>query len=244
MTRLILVAAAAVGSFARTVPDPNAPRPLYAVPVAVGPNHAGKVTLRGRKLDGVKQVTCTVPGVSVKLIGTARKANPPPMLSADRTGDTEVDVELKLPKDFRGDALPLVLTAGKRACQFSLQVDPPGVVTEKEPNNAFTQAQKLPILPATYAGTINGDRDVDVVTFTLTAGQTVRVEALDHGSPADLVVTAWDADRHILAAADDRAGHALTFTAAHAGSYFVSVSDANDQNGGLFGYRLRVTAGK
>ncbi len=243
MTGIVLVAIAAVGSVARTAPDPNAPRPLYGVPVAVSPGHAGKVTLRGRKLDGVKQVTCTVPGVTVKVVGTARKTNPPNTLSADRAGDTEVDVELTLPKDFRGDALPLVLTAGKRARPFSLPVDPGGVVTEKEPNNAFTQAHKL-ALPATFAGVISGERDVDVVTFALTAGQVVRVEAINHGSPADLVVTVWDADRHIVAAADDRAGHAVTFTAPRAGNYYVSVSDANDQSGGLFGYRLRVTPGK
>ena len=241
MTGLTLIAVAAVGGVGRTLPDPAAPRPLYAIPVAVAPTYAGRVTLRGHKLDGVKQVACAVPGVTVKVLGNARKTSPASTLSLARTGDTEVDVELKLPKDFRGDSVPLVLTAGPRSRPFALPVDPPGVVAEKEPNNGFAQAQKL-TLPATFAGVVSGDRDVDVVQFTLAAGQTVRVEAVTLGSPLDPTLTLWDADRHILASADDRGGHIITFTAPRAGTYFASVADANDQSGGLFGYRLRVTA--
>lgn len=243
--RGLVIAAAAGLLLGRTVPDPAAPRPLVAVPLAVPAGFAGKVTVRGLKLDGLTSVTADG-GVTAKLVGKGRKAAPPKDTTARKAGDTESEIELSVPKGFAGGHVTLTLTApNKKPVPFRLTIDPAGTVAEVEPNDGFAQAH-LVMLSATVAGVIQREKDVDVFEFKLTAGQRVRVEvdAAKLGSPADLTLTAWDADRHILASADDTpAGPdpAVEFTAPRAGDYFVSVAEASDRGGPAFGYRLRVT---
>jgi len=203
------------------------------------------VTVRGLKLDTLTSVTADG-GVSAKLVGQGRKSVPPKDTSAKKAGDTEAEIELSLPKGFAGEAVTLTLTAPKtKPVPFRLTIDPPGTVAEVEPNDGFAQAQ-LVTVPVRFAGVIQREKDVDVVKLKLAAGERVRVEidAAKLGSPADLTLTLWDADRHILAAADDTpAGPdpALDYTAPAAGDYFVSVAEASDRGGPAFGYRLRIT---
>ena len=229
---------------AAQVPDPKLPRVRYTVPLAVNADFAGKLLLRGHKLDDVTAITCAETGVTLKPVGKGRKAAPPGSQSVQASGDTEIEVEITLPKTYRPATVPLVVSGpGGRAKAFLLAIDSPGTVAEKEPNNGFTTATPL-TLPATVAGVIQGDRDVDVYSFTLAAGQTARVTTIGTklGSPAELTLTAWDADRHIMAAPDGTGGPepSVSFTAPRAGVYFVSVAELGDRGGAGFGYRLKV----
>ena len=226
------------------LPDPAVPRVRYAVPLAVPAGFAGKLTVRGHKLDAVTAASAAGPGGAVKVAGKGRKAAVPGGVSPAAAGDTEIDLEVSVPKDFGGPAVLLAVTApGGRSKPFPLPLDPPGVVAEVEPNDGFAQAQRL-TLPVTVAAVIQRERDVDVFMFTLAAGQPVRaaVTAAKLGSPAELTLTAWDADRRIVAALDGSTGPepAIDFVAPRAGAYYLTVGEVRDAGGPGFGYRLAV----
>jgi Bacterial pre-peptidase C-terminal domain len=71
----------------------------------------------------------------------------------------------------------------------------------------------------------------------------IEVQAARFGSPVDGFLTVYDADRKVLASADDTNGSAdpaLTVTLPKDGTYFVSLIDAHDLGGANFGYRLVV----
>ena len=238
MTAAVTLAAVVLTA---AVPDPKLPRVRYAVPLAVPAGFAGRVVLRGYKLDDITSVASTGAGVTVTLPGKGRKANPPTAVSARVGGDTELDLAVTVPPGFVGPVPLTVAGPGGRSRPFPLPLDPAGVVAEKEPNDGFAAAQPL-TLPATVAGVIQGERDVDVFRLELAAGRTVRVTTTGaaYGSPAELSLTAWDAGRRIVAASAAAAGPepTLTFTAATAGVYFVSVVELGDRGGPGFGYRL------
>lgn len=220
----------------------ESPRVLYPMPLAVAPGAKVKVTLRGARLDAVTEVKASA-GVA-KLLGKGRKAAVPNNYPAKKLGDTECDVEVELPKDFAGEVVELTVTSpGGTSEAHKLTVGKQDVA-EKEPNDGFAQAQPL-TLPATVAATIGRERDTDVFRFTGKAGQTVSIEvtAAKLGAPTDTLVSLYDADRNVLATADDTDGHPdpiLSVKLPKDGTYFVTVLEAHDLGGPLFGYRLRI----
>lgn len=246
MTRsaVALVLASALIAQDRPKPSPKeVPAVRYPVPLAVPPGKKTKVTLRGAKLDGVTEVTAA-DGVAVKVLGKGKKAAVPNGYPADQFGDTEIEVEVDVPKGFAADHVSLVAVApGGKSEPYRQTVSPPGIA-EKEPNDGFDQAQEI-TLPATVEGTIGKEKDVDVFRFAGKKGQTVtvRAEAAKLGSPADLLLTVSDADRRTLKLVDDMGGQAdpaVTLTLPADGVYFVSLIESRDLGGPAFGYRLRV----
>lgn len=218
------------------------PRVMYPIPLAVAPGATARVTLRGVKLDTATAVTASAG--AVKLVGKPRKANVPNNYPAKKLGDTECDLELELPKDFSGESVELTVTSpGGTSAAYKLTVAKHDVA-EKEPNDGFAQAQQL-TLPAAVAGTVGKERDTDTFQFTGKAGQTVSVAvtAAKLGAPTDAILSLYDADRNVIATVDDTDGHPDPVISAKLpkdGVYFVTVLEAHDLGGGLFGYRLTV----
>ena len=234
-------------AFAQDKPKP-APKDLpvvrYPVPLVVPPAAKTKVTLRGAKLDTATEVKTTAEGVTVKLVRRGRNAGVANNYPAEKVGDTEVEIELDLPKEFAGDAVPLtaVNPAGTSEV-YSLTVNRGGVA-EKEPNDGFDTAQELK-LPVTVDGTIGKEKDADVFRFTGRKGQTVRLTVLAAklGSPADLLLTVHDAEKRSLKVVDDVDGNpdpSATLTLPADGVYYLSLIEAHDLGGSGFGYRLKV----
>ena len=218
-------------------------RAKYVLPLAVAPGFAGKVTVRGFGLDTATEVTAD-PGVAVKVVGKARKAAPPQNVPPELTGDTEIDVELTLPKDFVGPHLSLKL--GTADAVKLLVV--PRLLAEREPNDGFAKGQLL-VLPLTLHGTIDKPRDVDVYRFVGRKGQrwTFAVTARKLGSPVDALLTLYDDQRRVVESCDDNgtdADPSFTVTLPRDGVYFLSVIDSHDQGGGIFPYLLSVTRAK
>jgi hypothetical protein len=227
-------------------PADDTPKVLYAAPLAVHPGFKGKVTLRGLKLDTVTEVTAD-PTAKLKL-GKPKAAAGPKDYPAAKVGDTELELELELPKDFAGGTLDLVAVGPKgKAEPYKMTVTGPGVA-EKEPNDRFAAAQEL-TLPVAVDAKIDREKDPDVYRFAGMAGRkvTVEVRAARHGSPVDALVTVYDADRRVLDSCDDADGSAdpvLTVTLPRDGTYYLTVIDAHDAGGAMFPYRLLVSAGK
>lgn len=220
-----------------------APKVLYAAPLVAKPGEKQKLTLRGKNLAAVKEVKVTgAEGAKLKLLG-AKAAGVPNNYPAERLGDSEVELELELPKDAKPGAVKLVAVGpgGDSNAYTLLTRDDLPIVAEKEENGGFASAQSL-ALPCAVEGTIKGERDVDVFKFEGKKGQKVRVEvqAARFGSPLDGFLTVSDTNRNILDTADGVPDPVLTVTLPKDGTYYISLIDAHDLGGQTFGYRLLV----
>jgi hypothetical protein len=224
---------------AKPVSPKDRPVVRYSIPLTVPTTPKAKLTLRGAKLDTATEVK-TDAG-TLKLLKKG-KAGVPNNYPADKLGDTEVEMELDLPADFKGESVKLTVVTPAGTSEPLAVLLGQGATAEKEPNDGFDKAQQL-TLPATLDGTIGRERDTDVFQFTGKKGQTITVSASALGSPGDLLLTVYDANRQVLKTVDDVDGKAdpkMELTLPADGVYFVSVLEAHDLGGTGFGYRLTV----
>jgi hypothetical protein len=234
----LLLLAAAVLPSTRPAPPKDQPVVRYAIPLTVPDAPKAKLTLRGAKLDTATEVMADAGTVKVLKKGKAAVPNNYP---AEKLGDTEVEVELDLPADFKGEAVKFSVVTPGGTAELSVR-RAKGATAEKEPNDGFDTAQELK-LPAAVDAAIGRERDADVFRFTGTKGQKVSISAASLGSPADLLLTVYDANRQVLLTVDDVDGKPdpkAELTLPADGVYFVSVIEAHDLGGGGFGYRLKI----
>ena len=215
-------------------------------PLAVSPGETAKVRLRGAKLDAAEEVRVVGPTdagvrVEVKYKGKAEAKDD----AAKRAGETQVEVELTVPKGFAGGPVKLVVvTPDGDAAPAAVQVIARDrLVDEKEPNGGLRNAQPVE-RPGTVRGTVGEEKDVDVYRVAGRAGQTLRaaVRAERLGSALDPTLAVYDARGRMLATADDSADGRDSLIEAKLpadGDYFVAVTDAHDRGGsGTHGYLL------
>jgi hypothetical protein len=240
-TLLFLLAVPFVATAQPKEPDKkkDAPKVLYAVPLVAVPGAKQKLVLRGKHLDAVKDVTAS-DGTAVKVLA-ARKAAPPNNYPAERVGDTEVEVELTLPKDAKPGVT--LTAAGAEPYKLLIPDDLPAVA-EKEPNDGYAAAQPV-TPPCAVVGTIHQEKNPDVFRVTGKAGQKLRaeVQAARFGSPLDGILTLADEERRFVAANDDANNSrdpAIVVALPRDGVYYLSLIDAHDLGGAGFGYRLVV----
>ena len=200
--------------------------------------------MRGLRLDTVSEVRCREPGVRTKVLSKG-KVGVPNQMDPNKLGDTQVEVEIKVPADFKGDAAHCVaVTPQGESPPHRLLVDRAPVLAEKEPNNSFRQAQSIAV-PQVVEGRISQAQDVDVFRFEGKQGQQLILEvfAARHGSALDSVLTLYDADGRTLTVSDDIEGTSdsrIEVTLPKTGVWYVSVIDAHDQGGPTHVYRLSV----
>jgi len=244
---LLLLPALALAQGKKKPPAKDGPKVIVAVPLGVPAGKTTKVTLRGLKLDKAKEVRLAggVKG-TVKLLKKGAAAVPA-MQEANKVGNTQVEVEITLPADAKGEKVEVVVeTPGGTSKNHALLLDATAVVAEKEPNDALKQAQKLPI-GQTVEGKIDKPQDVDVYQFDAKAGQKVVIEvhAARLGSPVDSFLMLYGPGGEVLELNDDAektTDSRIEATLKKAGTYRVSVMDAHDQGGPAHVYRLTVRA--
>jgi hypothetical protein len=227
----------------------DAPRVLYAMPLVARPGEKQKLTLRGKNLATVKDVTVTGTDGKAKVLA-AKAAAPPGNYPADRVGDSEVEIELELPRDAKPGAVTLTaVSPGGESSPYQLLIrDELAAAAENEPNDGFDQARTLAV-PGAVEATIKSERDVDVFRFEGKKGERWRVEvqAARFGSPVDALLTVYDAGKRVVDSADDTDGSpdpVLVVTLPADGTYFVTVIEAHDLGGANFGYRLVLRPAK
>jgi hypothetical protein len=226
------------------------PKILYPVPLVARPGERQKLALRGKNLDAVKEVKVEgADGAAVKVLG-AKKVPVPNNYPGERVGDSEVEIELDLPKSAKPGGVKLTAVRdGTDSPAYTLLIrDDLPAVAEKEPNDGFDSAQPIPV-PCAVEGTIKTERDPDVFKIEGKKGDKVRfeVQAARFGSPVDALISLYDANRRLVDQADDTAGSpdpVLVVTLPRDGAYFLSVIDAHDLGGPNFGYRLVVAREK
>jgi hypothetical protein len=220
-----------------------------ALPLGAAPGAITKITIRGLKLDGATAVRFQDGKVTAKILSKG-KAAVPNMIPPERMGNTQVVVEVTLPKRVTAGSLPfMVVTPGGETKPHPLLVEAAlPVVAEKEPNDGFRQAQKIKI-PQVVQGTIDRPKDVDVFRFEGKAGMKIVCEVLAarYGSGLDSILTLYDAGGHEVASNDDTermTDSRLEVALPKTGTYYLSLIDAHDQGGPTHPYRLVVKQAK
>jgi len=141
------------------------------------------------------------------------------------------------------------------AALVPLLVEPVAVSVETEPNNEVGQATRAD-LPAVIVGRLDKANDVDCITVSVSAGQTLVADVMAHrllGSPMDAVLQLIDVSGNVLAQADDSRGidPQLVYHCEHNAELtlrlFAFPETANSTIGfagaASFVYRLQVTTG-
>jgi Bacterial pre-peptidase C-terminal domain len=220
-------------------PPKDQPVARYSIPLSIPTGPKAKLVLRGAKLDAATEVKADAGTLKITRKG---KVTPPNNYPAEKIGDSEVEVELDLPADFKGDAVKVsVVTPDGTSEPLTVPLGK-GATAEKEPNDGFDKAQELS-LPATVDATIGRERDADVFKIVGKKGQKLAIAAGSHGGPADLLFSVYDANRQLLLTVDDVGGKtdpSADVTLPADGVYYVSVIEAHDLGGTGFGYRLTV----
>jgi len=215
-------------------------------PLAVVRDADNELTLRGAHLDETHAVRLADPlaGVEVQ-IRKKEKTGPPNGLTAEKVGDTELVVALRVPADAP-ESLRFVVTAtGGEAVSPPVAVFPrDALLDEIESNGGFRDAQPL-ALGQTVRGVVSHSRDVDTYRVASVARQaiTVEVTAARAHSPLDPLVMLYDDRGQLIAIHDDgAAGSDVQFTVQlpSAGTYFLALLDAHDAGSALHAYRLTV----
>lgn len=247
-----LLAAAMASLTAADKPRPTAPVPpriATAQPIAALAGSNAVLLLRGQHLTNATEVRIRPPGDGPPLaasIRSRRKLDVGKNADALKLGDHQLEVSVALPAGTG----PLtnrvqVLSPAGASEPLDWVVLPPSLVTrEQEPNGGFAQAQSAPA-GRTLLGAMQDPADVDVFRVAGRRGQplVIRIRAAAGGSALDPVLTLHDARGRVLAMADDEGKQrdpVLRFLPASDGDFFVSVVDAYDRGGALYGYLLRV----
>jgi hypothetical protein len=223
------------------------PRVTLVHPLGAKPGATTRVTIRGLQLDAATEIRFPESRASAKIVSKGKA--PVPDKNPEKVGDTQIVAEVTLPEKIPSGTVSFVVVtpAGETAPHPLLVENSLPVVSEKEPNDGFRQAQAIQV-PQLVEGIIDRAKDVDVFRFEGKAGQKLifEVQAARYGSPLDAILTLYDANAQQVASKDADLGTdpILEVTLPKTGTFYLSLIDAHDQGGPLHVYRLTVRVGK
>jgi hypothetical protein len=224
------------------------PKVIMTLPLGAVPGQTVKFTVRGLNLDKATEIRFTSESIKAKILSTG-KADVPEK-NPQQSGDTQLVVEVVIPKDLAEPELTFeVETPEGTTKPHKIPVESKlPVVSQKEPNDGFTTAQKVPV-PVLIDGLIDRAGDVDVYAIEGKAGQKLVMEvfAQRYGSLLDSMLTLYDQNGQQVAFGDyvpDSLDARLQVTLPRDGTYYLTVIDAHDRGGATYPYRLAIQPGK
>ncbi|MCE9534046.1 MAG: hypothetical protein K8T89_23455, partial [Planctomycetes bacterium] len=162
------------------------PQVIVAMPMTVEAGKTAKITLRGLRVDAVTEIRLHEPRSTGKLVGKAKKIPVPNNANPNQVGDSEIEIEVTLPKEVAGSTVPfsLIGPGGESKAHELIVRDGTPIVAEKEPNDGFRQAQAI-VPPVIVEGKIQQSLDVDVFRFQGKKDEkySIAVQANRFGSP-------------------------------------------------------------
>jgi len=175
--------------------------------------------------------------------------NPGARLSVEPVGSARLvqpKVEITAPTEPGIHSIQLPI-GNERTNATTCIVTPLPLITEQEPNDTPSQANRIPI-PCGINGRIGVKRDLDHFVFRGIKGRAIRFEvfARRHGttltSPLDSMLDILNPQGAIVASNDDANGKdsALVFTPPADGDFTVRLRDLNSKGGDAFIYYLEA----
>jgi hypothetical protein len=224
------------------------PRVTMVIPLGAAPGKTTKLTIRGLKLEGAREIRFANAKVTAKIVSKGKAAVPDK--NPEKVGDTQLVAEVSLPAGLPGGPLTFVVvtSSGETKPHPILVETSLPVLAEKEPNDGFRQAQAVPV-PGAVDGVIERPRDVDVFRIEGRAGQRLQLEVLAarYGSALDSILTVYDAQGREVASNDDikdSVDSRVEVTLPRDGTYYACIIDAHDQGGPEHVYRLVIRVRK
>ncbi len=223
------------------------PKITLTLPLGVLPGSANLLKIRGVNFTNasVMRFTAGKTPIEAKIKSNAN-AEVPKDVDPKKIGDTQLEVELKLPLETPPGPLTFVIVTpdGESPPHALIVLDPAAWLAEQEPNEGFRNAQEIPFSKM-LQGSIQSPGDVDVFRFTGKAGEQITAEvfAARHGSALDSILTLYNARGQILVSNDDSAAGADSVLRARLpaeGVYYLGLVDAFDRGGPLYVYHLVV----
>ncbi|MFM1767649.1 MAG: hypothetical protein RJA22_178 [Verrucomicrobiota bacterium] len=225
------------------------PQILALQPLVTNPGATQIVTLRGQHLTNATEVRILPAQGGTPLAATIqarRRLEVGKNADSAKLGEHQLEIRVTVPPGSAAatNRIEVVSAAGTSAGRPWVVLPADQVAREQEPNGGFSQAQ--PLTPGrTLAGAMADPGDVDVFRVGGRRGQrlTVRVWAEGGGSALDAHLTLHDDRGRVLATADDQPASRDAVLAAVLpadGDYCVSLVDAYDRGGALYGYLLRM----
>jgi hypothetical protein len=183
--------------------------------------------------------------LAVRVVSKAKR-DPPKPFEAARAGDSQVELEVDLPRSEGAAEVTLVLATpnGQVKSPPIALLDAENAIDEQEPNNGFREAQPIEA-GKVIRGSIQASGDVDVYRFTGRAGQKVRIEVLAAraGSLLDSTLSLYDAHGRLLSSNDDSdlgSDSLLAVILSSDGACYISITDANDTGSAVHGYQITL----
>ena len=228
-------------------PKKEPPRITLTLPLGVLPGSTNRLKLRGLNFTNASVLRLTIAQTTVDTkIKSNAKAEVPKELDVKKIGDTQLEVELRIPPETPPGPLSLVIVTpdGESQPHTLMVLDPTAVLAEQEPNEGFRNAQDIS-LGKTVQGNIQSAGDVDVFRFTGKAGEQIGAEvfAARYGSPLDSILTLYNMRGQILASNDDSGAGTDSLLRARLpadGIYYLGLMDAFDRGGPLYLYHLAL----
>ena len=246
MGRVLCCAFCALAEEKKDEKKKEPPKIIMTVPLALESGSSSTLKVRGLRLENASEIKIVDAKVPVEAkIKSKGKAELPKGLEAPRAGDTQVEIDLKLPADLAAGPLQFVLVTPDGETQpHSLTILPKGhSIQEKEPNGSFRKPQDVE-LNKIVIGQIGEPMDVDVFRFSGKAGQIIvaEVTAARLGSALDSAVTLYDENGHVLASNDDDSStdSLLRLRLPRDGQYLLTLIDANDKGGAAHPYQILI----
>ncbi len=211
-------------------PLPVKPKPATltsATPDSVVRGQKTRMMLHGTNFKSGSTIKCATPGVSVQVV-EATSANPS-QFSVDVTTTSSA---------VPGPVSFTVVSDAGESNALRLWLDRFPMVREVGLTDSARDGMMV-TLPATVAGVLDRNGDVDFFRFQATAGQQIGVQihtTLDR-TKFDPVVTMTDTNGVVLATGN---GGLLGYTCGTPGMYAISVHDREFRGGADYGYRLHV----
>jgi hypothetical protein len=244
---LLLACSASAAEDKKAEKKNEPPHVSVVLPLGVVPGTTNKIKIRGLNLTNVTEIRFPAlrepPGWKIKSSG---KAEVPKDQDAKKWGNTQLEVELRLPANTPAGTnfFTLISTNGESEPHVLAVIPAALLLIEKEPNGSFRQAQAIPF-GKVIQGAISETRDVDVFKFNAKSGDEIAAEvfAARYGSLLDSILTLYDDHAHIIATSDDSdfgADALLQAKIPADGTYYLSLIDAHDRGGAVCVYHLVV----
>jgi hypothetical protein len=237
MRKSLLIALALTGLLSGTAQA--APRLKWMLPCGGQRGTTFHATVSGAELDALNGVIGTGPGVTAKVL--------PPAAGQDAKTTRTLEVTVAPDAPLGKDEVRLYDPKGASNPKFFWVGQFPEL-TEKEPNDARSQAQRVE-LPATVNGQIGQGSDIDSYTFHLKKGEEMTAEIQSLRLLGELGDTwlkgyAWAEDSRGKLLAENNGYYRwdpyLQFVAPEDGDYTVSYRDVEYRGNPMGVYRLTL----
>ncbi len=206
------------------------------------------IQLRGDHLDKAIKMILELDGETFEFDPTDKKADLGEIKGFDNKeiGSTMCMAKCSIPANWIGKAFNVrIMTEGGQTEPMTCRVAGEKEIPEKEPNQGFKDAQPIKVSQSVF-GEINNEKDVDVFSISLKAGQKIRISVMTNTRTnlLDPFVTIFDHNGSQVAGQDDSGldrDPNFVFSPPVEANWFVVLQDAHRLGSEWHAYTLKVS---